>query len=263
MIRTLYRCWVVGAKVPVTKVISVTKYLSQFNWFAGSKVKDNNFPRGLATIYLRILQTTDSFDPIGQVVSELAELLKSNIVMYHTPENVDTWKPAHIPRSLQEKQSNLPNLRTLSKNGVLILGKDSGEYLVELLRIKSLLVMKGYKNAKLLKLIEDVPNQSLSQKLRVWGLMCRFSIMVDRKAAGHLNEFEMLKSQDTVIAILRPIGFRSTFMMESYPKSHLIKTFEFKLTPLEVIEEVIKWAEMITKYNENYFNKKYVWRREE
>jgi hypothetical protein len=72
---------------------------------------------------------------------------------------------------------------------VLIFGKDSGEYLVELLRIKSLLVRKGYKNAKLLKLIEDIPNQSLTQRLRVWGLMCRFSIIVDRKAAGHLSEF--------------------------------------------------------------------------
>ena len=92
--------------------------------------------------------------------------------------------------------------------------------------------------------------------------MCRFSIIVDRGAAGHLNEFEMLKSQDSIIAILRPRGFRSTFMMESHPKSHLIKTFEFKVTPLEVIDKVIKWAERITKYTENQFNKNYVWRKD-
>ena len=53
----MYRYWVISAKVPVNKVIPVSKYLSRFKWFAGSKVEDDNFPRGLATIYLRLLHS--------------------------------------------------------------------------------------------------------------------------------------------------------------------------------------------------------------
>ena len=111
----------------------------------------------------------------------------------------------------------------------MILGKDSEEYLLEL-KIKKFLVNKEYNNATLLKLKEDIPNQSLSQKVRLWGLLCRFTIIVDRAPAGHLNEFEMLKSQDTIMAILRPVGFKSTSMMESNPKTDSIRTFEFEHT---------------------------------
>jgi hypothetical protein len=47
------------------------------------------------------------------------------------------------------------------------------------------------------------------------------------------RSFEMLKSQDTIIAILRPKNFRSTFMMESNPQNRLINIFEFNSNPEE------------------------------
>jgi hypothetical protein len=103
----MYRYWVVSAKVPVNKVISVSKYLARFNWFGGSLVVNDNFPRGLATIYFRMLQTVESFGPIGDIIIELPELLKSNIKIYHTSENEDTWKPAHLPRNLRGQKSSL------------------------------------------------------------------------------------------------------------------------------------------------------------
>ena len=52
--------------------------------------------------------------------------------------------------------------------------------MTELKKIKSYLVNKGYKNAILLKLVKDIPNQSLSQNLKMWGLLCRFTIIIDR-----------------------------------------------------------------------------------
>ena len=73
---------------------------------------------------------------------------------------------AHIPKNIYRKEGLTTHL-----DGVLILGKDSSpEYLIELLGIKKLLVKKGYKEAKLLKSIKDISNQSLSQKLRLWGI---------------------------------------------------------------------------------------------
>ena len=59
------------------------------------------------------------------------------------------------------------------------------------------------------------------------------SLIIDRKPGGHLIEFAMLKSQDTIIAILRPKAYRSTFMMDSHPLSRLVKAFEFEKVPDE------------------------------
>jgi hypothetical protein len=170
--------WIVHTTIPVDKVISLSKYLSQFVWYAGMRIDDDNFPEGLATIRFRVK------DSIAEHLSDLTQHLTS-IELYHTPENEDTWKPAHW--NARKGRKTKP-FNTLHKNGVLILGKDSGEYLIELLKIKKFLVGKGYKNASLLKLQRDIPNQSLSQKLRLWGLLCRFSIIVDRIPSGHLSE---------------------------------------------------------------------------
>ncbi|MGB8035617.1 MAG: hypothetical protein WCF03_17520 [Nitrososphaeraceae archaeon] len=102
----------------------------------------------------------------SRILSELPQLFNP-IELYHTTENKDTWKRAHIPKNIYRKRKGL----TTHLDGVLILGKDSSpEYLIELLGIKKLLVKKGYKEAKLLKSIKDISNQSLSQKLRLWGI---------------------------------------------------------------------------------------------
>jgi hypothetical protein len=136
-------------------------FLSQFAWYAGMRINDDNFPEGLARIRFRV---KDSITELLSL-SDLTEHLTS-INLYHTPENEDTWKPAHwnVRRGRKAKAFN-----TLHKNGVLILGKDSDEYLIELLKIKKFLVGKGYKNASLLKLQRDIPNQSLT-KIKALGI---------------------------------------------------------------------------------------------
>ena len=50
--------------------------------------------------------------------------------------------------------------------------------------------------------------------------------------------------------------------MESHPKSNLIRFFEFVNTPIERIEDIIKWAEKVINENEKYYNKKYNWRKD-
>lgn len=113
----MYRYWVVSAKVPVNKVFPVLKYVLRLELFAGSRVESNDFPRGLATIYLRILARGHSDAHNNLIINELLPLLKSNIELYHTSEDEDTWMPAHLPRKLQGQKSNLPkSFRTLSKN---------------------------------------------------------------------------------------------------------------------------------------------------
>jgi hypothetical protein len=258
----LYLYWIVDTKVPVNKVGPLAKYLSEFSWFGGMRIVDNNFPRGMATVKFRVKsesgKTNSEFWDLFIKRTELQDYFHS-INTYHTPENEDSWKAAHFPK-VKHRIKKGPHLNILAKKGVLILGKDSGEYLIELLRIKKYLVNKGYKSAKLLKLVEDIPNQSLSQKAKLWGLSCRFIIIVDRAPAGHLSEFEMLKNLEIIIAILRPIGYLSTFMMEFNPKTEYIKVFEFEDTALERMDDVVKWAEKITNENVSNYKTKYLWR---
>ena len=64
------------------------------------------------------------------------------------------------------------------------------------------------------------------------------------------------------MAILRPRGFKSTSMMESHPKSKLIKIFEFRESPIEIMDDVIKWAEKVTEENKSYYNKAYRWKKD-
>ena len=70
----------------------------------------------------------------SRILSELPQLFNP-IELYHTTENKDTWKRAHIPKNIYRKRKGL----TTHLDGVLILGKDSSpEYLIELRGIKKL-----------------------------------------------------------------------------------------------------------------------------
>jgi hypothetical protein len=96
--------------------------------------------------------------------------------------------------------------------------------LIELLGIRNFLLRKAQS-------IKDISNQPLSQKLRLWGLLTIFSIIVDREPAGHPSEFEMLKSQDTIVAILRLEGFKS------FHKTY--STIQFKILAIVMTNHIL------------------------
>jgi hypothetical protein len=72
----------------------------------------------------------------------------------------------------------------------------------------------------------------------------------------------MLKSQDTVIAVLRPRGYKSTFMMESNPQTNSIKIFEFERSALEKMNDVLNWAEEVIEKRIAHYKIEYKWRTE-
>jgi hypothetical protein len=128
----MYLYWVVVTKVPINKVGSLAKYLSTFYWFDGMRIADNNFPKGLATIKFRVKSenrrsTNSDFLDLFLKSTKLEDYFTS-ITTYHTPENEDTWKAAHSS-TVKHPERKGPHLNTVSRNGVLILGKDSEEYI--------------------------------------------------------------------------------------------------------------------------------------
>ena len=146
-------------------------------------------------------------------------------------------------------------------SGVIVLGKDTGAELHELIQIRDYLKGIGY-DAELIKDLPEIPMMSNEEKVRLWCLVSRFVIMVDRSPAGHLAEYVILREQRTILALLRPRGHGSTYMIgdDQLVDSNAVRLFEFDETPLKTLDPVKKWAEMTVQKRTSQYNKAYPWR---
>jgi hypothetical protein len=146
-------------------------------------------------------------------------------------------------------------------SGVIVLGKDTGAELHELIQIRDYLKGIGY-DAELIKDLPEIPMMSNEEKVRLWCLVSRFVIMVDRSPAGHLAEYVTLREQRTILALLRPRGHGSTYMIgdDQLVDSNAVRLFEFDETPLKTLDPVKKWAEMTVQKRTSQYNKAYPWR---
>src|SRR5206468_7432904 len=146
------------------------------------------------------------------------------------------------------------------KTGVIILGKDEGEALKELLKVKDYVASRGY-NADLIKKLPEIPMMSNEEKVRMWTCSSRFCIMVDIEPSGHIKEYEILKQQRTVLALLRQRGKGTTHMIgDDAIDVNYIRIFEYDRYPISVLDEVIGWCEEIISKRTDYYNKEYPWR---
>jgi hypothetical protein len=222
-----------------------------------------------------------------------------NIVMQHTPGGADTSPVAvrfipfalyvHIrdtdPRRLwslckqhltevllaihnsdtgtfyERLQSRASTFALNKISGVIVLGKDTGTELQELIQVRDYLRGKGY-DAELIKDLPEIPMMSNEEKLRLWTLVSRFAVMVDRLPGGHLTEYPYLKEQRTILALLRQRGAGSTYMIgdDHMVDMNFIRLFEFDSTPLSVLGPVMAWAEEIAQKRTTAYNKAYPWR---
>jgi hypothetical protein len=147
------------------------------------------------------------------------------------------------------------------KSGVIVLGKDTGPELQELVQVRDSLRGMGY-DAELVKDLPEIPMMSVEEKVRLWSHVSRFVVMVDRVPAGHIAEYVMLKEQRTILALLRPKAGGSTRMIgdEGMVDINYIHQFEFGSTPLGVLSEARDWAETIVRDRTVAYDKAYPWR---
>ena len=146
------------------------------------------------------------------------------------------------------------------KSGIVILGKDNGPELDELLMVKDYVSSKGY-NADMIKGLPEIPMMSLDEKVRMWTISSRFCIMLDIQPSGHIKEYEILKQQRTVLAVLRQKGKGSTYMIgDDEIDSNHIRIFEFDKSPIGILNEVIQWCEGVNSKRTGYYDHKYPWR---
>jgi hypothetical protein len=147
------------------------------------------------------------------------------------------------------------------EKSAIVYGSYSQSFIGELLYVRDYLISKNY-DGRLLKELPELPSWSLQQKVRFWSLPSRFCIVVDRVASGHLSEYDWLKNEGVILALLREKGKRSTFMIGDEPIDYnYIRKFEFDKSPLNILDEVIEWAEKKNIDRIEYYKTAYPWRK--
>jgi hypothetical protein len=148
---------------------------------------------------------------------------------------------------------------------VLLLGDYSGEGLIRLEQFRRVLEARGYQPL-MVKDVPDQPEQSLTQKVAMLGLLARFVIVDDSSKSGHLFEIsDVCKHNNLVTAILRLGGATGSWM--SVGLEHLSRTIRESRYQLDDVDsavtEAIEWAERTIKDLAETFDDLYPWRSSE
>lgn len=137
-------------------------------------------------------------------------------------------------------------IQTRKENGVIVLGNYDDPHFDELRQVRDELIFHGY-DAHLLVDLPDYPDIGWREKLRTWTSTARFSVLVDREASGANNEFEMLREQESILALLRPRGGGSSSMIpdDTTRLGGSVGSFWFEEQATEAVEDAIQWAESL------------------
>lgn len=144
---------------------------------------------------------------------------------------------------------------------VLILGsyEAGGERLKGLRRSLEELGFEGV----MLKDFVDIPQQSLFEKMLMFGALARFIVCDEPVASGHLIELKACADIGFVTAILRAQGKPVTWMNSDIAEE---RTY-LKIFPYEndsemsiLLKEAVEWAEAKVSDRSSYYNEQYPWR---
>jgi hypothetical protein len=146
---------------------------------------------------------------------------------------------------------------------VLILGAYDSAGENRLISIKACLEELGYEPV-LVKEIRDFEHYDLTQKATVIAGLSRFIIFDDSSPSGHLNEFEVCRTNGWVMVLLRANGIHSTWMTAgaSITSKVILEANYDPSNPKPAIEEATKWAEDRLSTLKKEFSSLYPWRIE-
>lgn len=136
-----------------------------------------------------------------------------------------------------------------NSDSVLILGKDTGEGLVRLKAIASVLEQLGYYTY----IIKEQPNkigESVIQKVLRFALSSKYVLIENSESSGHLYEIpHVTKMAESVTAVLQEEGKGATWMFEdAYGKHKHWKKFLYTQASLEAeVNNAVSWAEDFVK----------------
>jgi hypothetical protein len=148
------------------------------------------------------------------------------------------------------------------QDGVLVLGSFAKDEIGLLRDTRDYLRMRGW-DAYMITDLAEIAHMTNEQKARFWMMTSRWCVMVDRSASGHIAEYQLIKENRNTLALLRPLGSGSTWMIgdEELHDVNFIKTFRFGTSPLEVLDDAATWCESFLETRTKTLNQHYPWRR--
>lgn len=179
-----------------------------------------------------------------------ADLLESAV------ESIDTLYDLFA----DEISRALRNAAKSKKRTVLIIGP-YGEEIDQLKQVQSILRALGYRGI-LLQDFPDIEEQSLPEKMMLYGSISRFVICLDIKPSGHNTELETCVRAGFVTAVLRPGGKPSTWMQADIVRNHhFIEAFPYtEGTLLDSVKPAVQWAEKKVQELAANYDSTYPWR---
>ncbi len=150
-----------------------------------------------------------------------------------------------IAKQAQKKNLDIHDyIKSYREKTVLVLGSYDSEGEKRLNKIKGELETLGY-DPILIKDIPEIEHFDLSQKFRAIAPLCRFILIDDTTASGHLNEFEICRNNNFLTIVLRAAGQKATFMTVGasiYSNVILEKEYDPKNLQL-ALDQSANWAE--------------------
>lgn len=189
----------------------------------------------------------------ASIVKTTERNLRSEVQMLRRAVNA-----GYTPGPIRDLESALNQIITFINKSIMVLGSYSGASRSELRNIQHKLEKRNYDA----NIAEDLPDDSkkrLRQNIATQIMLSRFCMMVDKEPSGHINEYEIARDQDTVLARLTPEDSGSTQMIRDNPDRAHIETFEYKTDPDEVLDEAISWAEEYVEQREKDNLEKWDW----
>lgn len=147
---------------------------------------------------------------------------------------------------------------------VLIIGDDKNNFDV-LYLIKRRLRTFGYEGI-LLKEYQDIEEQSIEEKMNMFGNLARFVICENSYPSGHIDELNICTRNRLITIILQEKRIRggATWMQSCYSKDfNFIKRILYKpATLISAIDKALKIGEYLVAKRKRAFNKEYKYRKE-
>ncbi len=157
----------------------------------------------------------------------------------------------------------LLNAARAKERTVLLLGSYSEPGASRLKVIKETAESHGYE-AVLLSDFPDIEEQSVVQKMLLFGSFARFAVCDESAASGHLIELEACADAEFVTALLRPHGKAPTWMNEDIAEGRsYMRVFAYHSdTELSrSVSEAVEWASRKVTDLAKEHNAKYPWRK--